>query len=137
MTLNPKNGMIAVCGIDCSSECDIWKVPADLEAARRVAARFNEKGWGLLVPGTVLCSGCRGNRSVHWYADCWILRCCVDEKRLAFCYEFDSFPCDRLTDWAKQSSRYSRALERVRDRRFSTFLHAGMSISMSKRDLAD
>ena len=35
---------------------------------------------------------------MHWSPDCWILECCVDKKKLEFCYECEDFPCDKLTE---------------------------------------
>jgi hypothetical protein len=115
--------MIAVCGLDCDS-CDIRRVPTDPEAAQRVVAWFKEMGWleedegvSEVIQRSMYCTGCRGDRSVHWSPDCWILKCCVDDKGLAFCYECDAFPCERLNDWAGESVRYTRALNRLKHMR--------------------
>lgn len=115
--------MIAVCGLDCGS-CDIRRVPTDPEAAQRVVAWFKEMGWleedegvSEVIQRSMYCTGCRGDRSVHWSSDCWILQCCVDDRGLTFCYECDVFPCERLNDWAQQSARYTRALNRLQHMR--------------------
>jgi len=50
---------------------------------------------------------------VHWSADCWILKCCVDDKGLQFCYQCDGFPCERLSGRANESKRYDQALYRL------------------------
>ena len=112
--------MIAVCGLDCTG-CDIRRAPTDPEAAGRLVGWFREMGWlkageGMseVIERSMYCRGCRGDRSVHWSADCWILKCCVDEKGLAFCYECDDFPCRRLEEWAGENARYTEALERLR-----------------------
>jgi hypothetical protein len=115
--------MIAVCGLDCGS-CDIRRVPTDPEAAQRVVAWFKEMGWlekdegvSEVIQRSMYCTGCRGDRSVHWSSDCWILQCCVDDRGLTFCYDCDAFPCERLNDWAQQSARYTRALNRLQHMR--------------------
>ena len=115
--------LVAVCGLNCG-DCEIRRVPDDPQAAERVAAWFKEKGWlkenegvAELVERSPYCMGCRGDRSVHWSSDCWILRCCVDEKGLEFCHECDLFPCERLSNWAKGSSSYASALKRLKEMR--------------------
>lgn len=123
--------MIGVCGLDCGG-CDIRRVPTDPEAAEHVAAWFKKMGWlkeGEGIPDVVrkspYCKGCRGNRSVHWSADCWILICCVDEKGLEFCYQCDTFPCERLSDWGEQNARYTQALDRLKQMREESGLSDG------------
>lgn len=111
--------MIAVCGLDCGN-CDIRNVPTDPGAAKRVVAWFQDQGWlkaeeGVkeIIARRMYCTGCRGDRSLHWSAECWILHCCVDEKGLEFCSECRDFPCSKLADWAKQSAGYAEALARL------------------------
>ena len=113
--------LVGVCGLNCG-DCEIRRVPNDPQAAERVAAWFKEKGWlkenegvAELVERSPYCMGCGGNRSVHWSSNCWILKCCVDEKGLEFCHECDLFPCEQLSNWAKGSPRYARALERLNE----------------------
>ncbi len=119
---DPSRDMIAVCGMDCGA-CDIRLVPSDPGAARRIVAWFRQMGW--LKPGEgvdeivergMYCQGCRGSREVHWSPTCWILRCCVDERGLAFCSDCDSFTCRRLRSWAQENERYQQALARLRRR---------------------
>jgi hypothetical protein len=62
---------------------------------------------------SMYCPGCRGDRSVHWSADCWILQCCVDEQGLDHCSQCARFPCERLVEWAEGSEAYSTALARL------------------------
>jgi hypothetical protein len=111
--------LIAVCGLDCST-CDIRRVPTDADAAERVAGWFRSMGWlkegeGVreIIERSMYCNGCRGDRSVHWSADCEILKCCVDERGLEFCYECDDFVCERIIEWAQKDTEYSAALERL------------------------
>jgi hypothetical protein len=110
--------MIVVCGLACSG-CDIRRVPSDAAAAQRVVDWFRDQGWlaqdeGVteIIQRAMYYKGCRGGRSVHWSPDCWILRCCVDEKGLEFCSKCEEFPCLRLQEWA-QSGKYARALQRL------------------------
>jgi hypothetical protein len=112
---------IAVCGIDCGG-CDIRRIPFDPAAAERMVAWFREMEWlaeeegvAEIVERGMYCHGCRGDRAVHWSAECPILVCCVDERGLQSCAECDSFPCTRLTDRARGNTRYAAALQRLRD----------------------
>jgi hypothetical protein len=96
--MNADTARIAVCGLDCSG-CDICRVPSDAAAAQRVVDWFRDQGWlaqdeGVteIIQRAMYCKGCRGDRSVHWSPDCWILRCCVDEKGLEFCYQSEESP---------------------------------------------
>lgn len=59
------------------------------------------------------CLGCRGDRSTHWSLDCWILKCCVDERGPELCCEYHDFPCEQLGEWAAQSAGYTEALNRL------------------------
>jgi hypothetical protein len=120
--LNLKDEMISVCGLDCGA-CDIRKAPRDPEAGKRIVAWFKKEGWlkeneGIdeAIKKGMYCKGCRGDRSVHWSSDCWILKCCVDEKRHEFCYECNVFPCERLSEWAKQNDNYGKALDRLKEK---------------------
>jgi len=115
-----KEQMIAVCGLDCTS-CPLRMASlGDVEAARGLAKWWKKEGWLKEDEGAseVLergphCQHCRGDRSVHWSPDCWILKCCVDEKELEFCYECDDFPCEQLNEWAKKGASYTESLNRL------------------------
>ncbi len=114
---------MAVCGLDCSS-CDIRLVPFDPAAAERVVAWFRQMQWlaeeeGVpeILARAMYCQGCRGDRAVHWSADCPILICCVDDRQLQSCAECDAFPCALLTDRARDSARYTAALQRLYEMR--------------------
>ncbi len=119
--MQPNQGrIIAVCGLDCT-DCEIRNVPTDADAAECVAAWFRSMGWlkeneGVpeIIERRMYCKGCRGDRSLHWSADCEILQCCVDEKKLEFCYECDDFVCERLDTWARGRSDGAEALARLR-----------------------
>ena len=120
MLKSTKKEMIAVCGLDCGS-CEIRRAPNEPDVAQRLVAWFKKEGWlkedeGIseVIERRMYCRGCRGDRSVHWSADCWILKCCVDDKGHEFCYECNMFPCERLSEWAKQSNDYSQALQRLK-----------------------
>jgi hypothetical protein len=111
--------LIAVCGLDCGG-CDIRLLPTDSQAAQRVLDWFRQMEWlqegeGIAeaIERRMYCQGCRGDRTVHWSADCWILHCCVDERGLTSCHECPVFPCERLTQWAEQNTRYTQALRRL------------------------
>lgn len=115
-----KGQMIAVCGLDCNV-CPLRRASlGDIKAAQDLAAWWKQEGWleedegasDVLERGPH-CQHCRGDRSVHWSPDCWILKCCFDDKGLEFCYECELFPCERLSEWAKGNASYTQALERL------------------------
>lgn len=115
-----KKEIIAVCGLDCGP-CDIRRAPNEPKAAERIVAWFRKEGWlkqneGIteVIERGMYCKGCHGNRSVHWSPDCWILKCCVDDKGHEFCYQCNEFPCERLSERARQSDHYNRALDRLK-----------------------
>jgi hypothetical protein len=111
--------LIAACGLDCT-DCDLRRSPFDDKAAGEVVAWYQSRGWlkkdegipELRSRGT-LCEGCHGNRATHWSADCKILTCCVDRKKLRYCSECPDFVCTELREWAAKSSRYQAALTRL------------------------
>ncbi|MGE5594000.1 MAG: DUF3795 domain-containing protein [Betaproteobacteria bacterium] len=105
--------MIAPCGLNCGA-CDIFRAPGDPETMKRIL-RWFEKERGLkLREEDVRCDGCLGDRSKHWSADCWILRCSVDDNGLRSCAECSRFPCARLEEWAGSDDGYRKALERLK-----------------------
>jgi hypothetical protein len=116
--------IIAVCGLDCIL-CPLRRASlGDIEAAQDLAGWWKKEGWLKEGEGVseVLergphCQHCRGDRSVHWSPECWILKCCVDEKEIEFCYECDDFPCEQLSEWAKKETIYTEALNRLRSMR--------------------
>jgi hypothetical protein len=121
--MKPKNDGISACGIDCVNECDIFKVPFDPEVADRVRAwlkRMKVKNLPSSLRGATLCLGCRNDRSVHWTPDCWILKCCVDDKRLQTCAECKEFPCLRLEGRGQRDPRYARGLAHLKKIRRAT-----------------
>lgn len=114
------NRQIAVCGLDCGS-CDIFRVQSNAEAARKVTDWLRSKGWiredeGVeeVVGKAPYCLGCRGDRRVHWSPDCWILKCCVDDRGLDHCSDCNEFPCRELQEWSQRSEGYSNAFERLK-----------------------
>ena len=120
MLKSTKKEMMAACGLDCGS-CEIRTAPNEPDAAQCLVAWFKKEGWlkedeGIneVIERRMYCRGCRGDRSVHWSSDCWILKCCIDDKGHKFCYECSMFPCERLSEWAKQSDDYSQALRRLK-----------------------
>jgi len=111
--------MMAVCGLLCGS-CEIRRMLFDDKAAKVTIDWYREMGWLKENEGVkealeknMICTGCHGDRTTHWSADCWILQCCVDEKKLQHCHECTDFPCDRLVDWSKQNDGYREAFQRL------------------------
>lgn len=113
--------MIAACGLDCGS-CEIRLAPTDPDAAKVVLDWFRRQGWltedeGMeqVLQRKMYCTGCLGDRDIHWSSDCWILACCVDQRGYSNCSECELFPCDRLVNWAKQNDDYAAGLDRLKE----------------------
>ena len=112
--MNEKNQMIAVCGLECH-KCDILEATEDPKIAQGIVDWFKRERNEVVKLEDVRCSGCKGDRSRHWSADCWILQCCVDGKGLEFCHQCDEFPCDKLVKWSKENKGYTEALNRLKE----------------------
>ena len=111
--------MIAVCGLICD-KCDIMEATHNKETAKRIAEWFRKELDIEVKPEDIHCRGCRGDREMHWSADCWILKCCADERNLEFCYQCSEFPCGKLREWVKENERYGEALERLKEMKESS-----------------
>jgi len=114
-----ENMMIAACGLDCGS-CEIRLAPTDPLAAQAIVEWFRRQGWlsdsegmAQVIERRMYCTGCLGDREIHWSADCWILQCCVDQRGHSNCSECEAFPCGRLVEWAGQNNGYRAALARL------------------------
>ncbi len=112
--MNKENQMMAVCGIICS-KCDMFQATNNLEIAKNIVDWFKKERNEDVKLEDIHCSGCKGDRTKNWSADCWILQCCVDEKSLEFCCECDTFPCEKLVQWSKGCEGYGIALNRLKE----------------------
>lgn len=112
--MNKENQMIAVCGLECH-KCDIFQATDDPKAAQKIADWFKKERNEDVRLENIRCLGCKEDRTKHWSFDCWILKCCVDEKSLEFCYECDQFPCEKLIQWSKECKGYEEALDRLKN----------------------
>jgi hypothetical protein len=111
--------MVAACGLLCGP-CEIRKMPFDAEAAEVTIDWYRKMGWLKETEGVkeavergMVCTGCKGNRSTHWSADCWILKCCVDTKGLEHCDQCTDFPCAALNEWSEKDESYSAAMKNL------------------------
>ncbi len=109
-----ENGNIAPCGIDCA-KCDILAATDDPKIAQHISDWFKQEMNKDIDPKDIRCAGCREDRDKHWSADCWILKCCVDDRGLQYCFQCDEFPCEKLVKWSQQDEGYGRALQRLKD----------------------
>jgi hypothetical protein len=117
------NSMMGACGLDCES-CEIRLAPTDPAAGKVVVDWFKREGWlsdgegmAQVIERKMYCTGCLGDRAVHWSGDCWILNCCIDQRGHCNCSQCEAFACSRLVDWAKQNDGYGAALARLRQLR--------------------
>lgn len=115
-----KNEWIAACGLNCET-CSIRKVPEGGPAAEPALAWFRKMGWlkedegaAVAAERKLYCRGCFGSRNEHWSADCWILKCCVDDKKLRHCSDCSEFPCQRIEEWGRSDPSYAKALEQLK-----------------------
>jgi len=104
--------IIAVCGLICN-DCDIFKATENPQIAERIQEWFGKRGKEVRIED-ICCDGCKGDRTKHWSGDCPILKCCVDEKGLEYCYECDDFVCERLDEFARGDERYTEAVNRLK-----------------------
>ena len=109
---------MAACGIECF-KCDMFQTSTDPKLAQHIADWFKKERNEEVKPENIHSSGCRGERTKHWSPDCWILKCCVDDKGLEFCNECSEFPCVKLVDWSKTDKGYGAALNRLKEIRRS------------------
>lgn len=105
---------ISPCGLDCSA-CDIFLARENREIAGNITQWIKENYDPDCTADMIHCAGCPGDRNDHWTPDCWILKCCVDEHELRYCFSCVEFPCEKLSDWAKQCAKYEAALSRLID----------------------
>jgi len=108
-----ENIIMAACGLLCN-DCDIYRATDSSELAEGIVNWFKENRGVRLNTADIHCKSCRGKRDKHWSPNCWILKCCVDEKKLDYCSQCVEFPCDRLEDWSKGSEGYAKALNRLK-----------------------
>jgi hypothetical protein len=112
---------MAVCGLECGT-CEIRRAPTDPDAAQVVVTWFRKMGWleddegiSQVIERGMYCTGCRGDRSLHWSPDCALLICCVDEKGLEHCAQCDEFVCAKLDAFASDGQQHHRdAVERLK-----------------------
>lgn len=111
---------LAACGLDCGT-CPFPDIHKSLENARNWIKHFREwniiganEGAEAIVAHGPYCIDCHGDRSKHWSANCWILKCCVDEKGLHNCSQCGDFPCEKLVEWSRERPEYGRALVHLR-----------------------
>jgi hypothetical protein len=104
--------VFSVCGLECT-QCKIYLAPYNPSIADRLVKMF-ENMWDNVKSEDFHCSTCRGEISDCWTKECWIRYCCVNEKKLDFCYQCQEFPCKRLEDHAKKNKRHLVALNNLK-----------------------
>jgi len=106
--------MIGACGLICD-ECSIFQASNNPKIAQQIVDWLKSEMNIEVRKEDIRCSGCKGNRAEHWSPDCWILKCCVDDKGLEYCSQCEVFPCEKLVERSKESERYKDALNRLRN----------------------
>lgn len=81
----------SVCGIDCETECNIYKAyhANDKFLRRRLALMLlkDDNRWP-----EIRCDGCKGEQAICWGRDCPIKHCAFS-KGHEFCIECNNYPC--------------------------------------------
>lgn len=84
----------SVCGIDCETQCQIYKAYNlnDILLRRRLALLLlgDEDRWT-----EIRCDGCKGEQALCWYRNCEV-RNCAFRKDLEFCIQCSKYPCSSL-----------------------------------------
>jgi len=111
--IDENSKLIAICGLNCG-EYNIYLAPSNPVIAKKLVKRFDGM-WDDVKDTDFHCSTCRGKLADYWTEQCWIRDCCVDNKKLEFCYECKEFPCIKLIIWTKKSERYANALQNLKD----------------------
>lgn len=104
--------IISACGLDCA-QCKIYLAPDNPGIADRLVRMFDNM-WDKVKPEDFHCSTCRGAISECWTKECWIRYCCINDKKLEYCYQCQEFPCKRLEEQAKKNKRYIVALNNLK-----------------------
>lgn len=86
----------APCGIDCFN-CELFKDNITDEIRKRIAP------YAVKNPDTFQCEGCRVSGCAFIQTECETKKC-VNEKGHEFCFECDSFPCNRLHPCSDRAS---------------------------------
>ena len=91
----------SVCGIDCETQCAIYKaynVNNQLQR-RKLALMFlkDENRWP-----DIRCDGCKGEQAICWGKNCPIKQCAF-QKELEFCIECNNYPCQALLKQQKKN----------------------------------
>lgn len=102
--------MIAPCGIECD-KCSVYLASDNPEMAERLADSFKKNVDPNAEPSWFHCQGCPGDRKDHWNPNCWILVCCVDNKKLQHCNQCPEFACEGLVEWAGLREQHKNGLE--------------------------
>jgi len=92
--------LIAVCGLHCGV-CPIYLATKDRALAEKIASKRGVK------PEDLHCLGCRsekGNIPLMGPPTCETYVCCVNDKKLEFCFQCEEFPCLKLAPCSDRAS---------------------------------
>ena len=84
----------SVCGIDCESECTLYRAyqDDDLPVRRELAIKLlgDADRWP-----EIRCDGCKGEQAICWRMQCAV-KMCASKHGYEFCYECNNYPCSQL-----------------------------------------
>jgi len=113
------SGMIAFCGLDCSScEAFIATKNNDNELRKKTAKKwekeFNHPG---LKAGDINCNGCLSNTGkIFKHCNVCEIRKCCQEKNVDNCGFCDDYSCQKLTDFFEHAPSAKENLEEIRSK---------------------
>ena len=90
--------LTAPCGMDCFN-CQAYEKNISPEMQKMFAARLGKP------EGEIGCKGCRQEGTCLLLPSCATLEC-VKSKNVDFCYQCDSFPCEKLAPCAQGAEKY-------------------------------
>ncbi len=102
--------MIAYCGLVCTSCPQFIATQNDDDIARKKAAEFMSKEYGLNIkPEEINCDGCLSSsgRLLAYCSTCEVRKCAI-AKSVENCSTCDDLPCEKLNEF-HEFSPYAKA----------------------------
>ncbi|MBN2851400.1 MAG: DUF3795 domain-containing protein [Clostridia bacterium] len=102
-----KKKVVAPCGIDCFN-CELYEENVTEEFRLRIAAATH------IPKEKISCAGCiNGNQCLFLELEgkkCKTL-CCVEQKKVDYCFQCDSFPCEYLMPLSDNAGKFPQNIK--------------------------
>lgn len=86
--------MLGICGVYCGA-CTTYRAYNDNDQA---LVEWEVKNG--MPRSEIYCEGCTSNLVNEWCSDCEF-RKCASKREVAYCFECEDFPCQKLVDFSK------------------------------------